>query len=149
MTSRVRCTQPPLRVVWHSGQDSGAWTTCRVAFIRGRAKLRGRFRRGFFSCSGSFLRLAAGLCPASRPLDRFLQALHPVCRSPALASRNSRYHCQHGLSRLALVGPDCPFMPQPRLGRHVFQRDLGSLIRLINSEQLPKLANIDSLRGCW
>ena len=30
MTSRVRCTHPPVRVVWHSGQDSGAWTTRRV-----------------------------------------------------------------------------------------------------------------------
>ena len=28
----------PLRVVWHSGQDSGAWTTRPAGSIRGRAK---------------------------------------------------------------------------------------------------------------
>ena len=32
MTSRVGCTQSPLRVVWHSGQDSGAWTTRPMGF---------------------------------------------------------------------------------------------------------------------
>ena len=63
MTSRVRCTQPPLRVVWHSGQDSGAWTTRLVGSIRVRAKPWGRFLRGFFSCSAGFLRLAASWRP--------------------------------------------------------------------------------------
>ena len=70
MTSRVRCTQPPLRVVWHSGQDSGAWTTRPAGSILSRAKSWGRFLRGFFSCSASFLRLAAGWRQASRPPGR-------------------------------------------------------------------------------
>ena len=63
MTSRVRCTQPPLSVVWHSGQNSGAWVTCAVGSIRGRAKPCRRFLRGFFSSPAALLRLAAGLCP--------------------------------------------------------------------------------------
>ena len=38
MTSRVRWAHPPVRAVWHSGQDSGAWTTRPMGSIRGRAK---------------------------------------------------------------------------------------------------------------
>ena len=132
MTSRVRCTQPPLRVVWHSGQDSGAWTTCRVAFIRGRAKLRGRFRRGFFSCSGSFLRLAAGLWPGIPPLgpaaDSRASRLSTRCRSPALASRNSAITASR-VSRLALVRSSpvsiVLLCHNHALGASVFQRDPG------------------------
>ena len=41
MTYRVRCTHPPVRVVWHSGQDSGAWTTRRVGFHPRPGKSRG------------------------------------------------------------------------------------------------------------
>ena len=113
MTSRVRCTQPPVRAVWHWGQDSGAWITRCVGSIRGRAKPWGRFRRGFFSCSGGFLRLAAGLWPGipapgppppdnrasrlstrrrSSPITPGCPVMTPCC-SPITASRVSRLAC--------------------------------------------------------
>ena len=85
MTSRVRCTQPPLRVVWHSGQDSGAWTTRPAGSIRGRAKSWGRFFRGFFSSAAGFLRLAAGWRPGipapGPPLDSRASRLSTRWRS--------------------------------------------------------------------
>ena len=102
MTSRVRCTQPPLRVVWHSGQDSGAWTTRPAGSIRVRAKPWGRFLRRFFSCSAGFLRLAAGWRPgipasgpppdsrASRPSTRWRSSVMTPCCSAITASRVSR-----------------------------------------------------------
>ena len=84
MTSRVRCTQPPVRVVWHSGQDSGAWTTRLGGFHPrpGEAVLT-LLSRLLLLLPPAFLRLAAGLCPgilapspppdsrASRPSTRF------------------------------------------------------------------------------
>ena len=106
MTSRVRCTHPPVRVVWHSGQDSGAWTTRLVGSVRVRAKPWGRVLRGFFSCSAGFLRPgipASGPPPdsrASRPSARFpiwamvscCSAMTPRC-SAITASRVSRLTC--------------------------------------------------------
>ena len=73
MTSRVRCTHPPVRAVWHSGQNSGAWVTCAVgSSIRRRAKPWVRFpaRLLFFP-----RRL---LAPGGR-----LMARHPSSRSAA------------------------------------------------------------------
>ena len=89
MTSRVRCTHPPLRVVWHSGQNSGAWVTCAVgSSIRRRAKPWVRFRRGFFSSPAGFLRLAAGLWPGilapGPPPDSRTSRLSTCWRSPAM-----------------------------------------------------------------
>ncbi len=91
MTSRVRCAQPPLRVVWHSGQNSGAWVTCAAGSIRGRAKPWGRFLRGFFSSSAASLRLAAGLCPGilapgPPPPDSRASRLSTRWRSSAIIS---------------------------------------------------------------
>ena len=93
MTSRVRCTQPPLSVVWHSGQNSGAWVTCTVGSVRGRAKPWGRFPRGFFSSPAASLRLAAGLCPGilapgPPPLDNRASRLSTRWRSSAIISSN-------------------------------------------------------------
>ena len=132
MTSLVRCTQPPLRVVWHSGQDPGAWTTRRVAFIRGRAKPWGRFRRGFFSCSGIFLRLAAGLWPGIPTLgpaaDSRASRLSTHCRSSALVSCSSAITASR-VSRLALVRSSpvsiVLLCHNHALGASVFQRNRG------------------------
>ena len=126
MTSRVRCTQPPLRVVWHSGQDSGAWTTRLAGSIRVPAKPWGRFYRGFFSCSAGFLRLAAGGGPeARRPGCRAtaglpgFQALYPLTHlgNGVLLFRDNR---QQGFpARLLQVQfrSHCSFMPQLRSNR--------------------------------
>ena len=148
MTSRVRCTHPPVRVVWHSGQDSGAWTTRRVGSIRGRAKPWGRFLRGFFSCSAGFLRLAAGVWPgilASAGQPGF-QALYPLphlgngvllFRDDSPLFRDNR---QQGFpARLLQVQfrSHCSFMPQLRSNRQCFHQDSGlRQIHLINSELL-------------
>ena len=130
MTSLVRCAQPPLRVVWHSGQDPGVWTTRRVAFIRGRAKPWGRFRRGFFSCSGIFLRLAAGLWPGIPTLgpaaDSRASRLSTHCRSSALVSCSSAITASR-VSRLALVRSSpvsiVLLCHNHALGASVFQRN--------------------------
>ena len=127
MTSRVRCTQPPLRVVWHSGQDSGAWTTCRVAFHPRPGKAAG-------TLPARFLLLLRQLpAPGGRLVARHpapwtgggqpgLQALHPLPQS-GIGVPQLRYHCQQGFpARLGQVQSrfHCPFMPQPRLGRQCF-----------------------------
>ena len=163
MTSRVRCTQPPLRVVWHSGQDSGAWTTRPAGSIRGRAKPWGRF------FARLLLLLRRLLAPGGRFMPRHpgsrsaagqpgLQALNPLAQfgnrallpgDDPLLFRDNR---QQSLPRTGYGGFParllqvqfrfhCSFMPQLRSNRWCFHQDSGlRQIHLINSELLPTAA---------
>ena len=127
MTSRVRYTQPPLRTVWHSEQNFGAWVTCAVGSIRSRAKPCRRFLRGLFASPAPFLPLAAGLWPgilapgpspdsrASRLSTRWRSSEMTPCCSAMITQQGSP-------ARLVQVQLwfHCSFMPQLRLGRQHF-----------------------------
>ena len=127
MTSRVRCTQPPLRAVWHSGQNSGSVDYLPRGFHPRPGKAVGAlpagllfFPRRLLAPGGWFVARHPGSRPAAGQPG--FQVLHP----PAQFGDNSLlFHDNRQQSfpaRLVQVQPcfHCPFMPQLRPGRHHF-----------------------------